>query len=70
VLNETIADEWETLGGTQYTSERMGEIVGGAYGDMTDSNTDMPVTVEGQSPDFLKKDYRAVMRAIDKKQGK
>ena len=28
------------------------------------------VSVDGATPDFIKKDYRAVMKAIDKKQGK
>ena len=70
VLNETAADEWETMGGTQYTSDRMGELVGGAYGDLMNNNPEAPVIVDGQQPDFLKKDYRAVMKALDKKKGK
>jgi hypothetical protein len=34
------------------------------------SNPNAPVTVDGQTPDFLKKDYRALMKAVDKKQGR
>jgi len=70
ILNETAADEWETMGGTQYTSERMSELVGGDYKKlMGDSgNTTPGVVVDGQTPDFLKKDYSGLMNALDKKQ--
>ena len=71
VLNETAnGDDWKTLGGSEFTSDRMNELVGKQYGDMVNKNPNIPVSVEGQTPDFLKKDYRAVMKAIDKKQGK
>ena len=71
VLNETAQDgEWKTLGGSEFTSDRMNELVGKQYGDMVNKNPNIPVSVEGQTPDFLKKDYRAVMKAIDKQQGK
>ena len=71
VLNETAQDgEWKTLGGGEFTSDKMNELVGKQYGDMVNKNPNIPVSVEGQTPDFLKKDYRAVMKAIDKKQGK
>ena len=71
VLNETAQDEeWKTLGGEKFDSSKINDVMGGAYGDMMNKNPNIPVSVEGQSPDFLKKDYRAVMKAIDKKQGK
>ena len=71
VLNETaVSEEWKTLGGGEFTSGRMNELVGRQYGDMVNKNPNIPVSVDGQTPDFLKKDYRAVMKAIDKKQGK
>ena len=71
VLNETAQDdEWKTMGGGKFDSSKMNDVMGGAYGDMMNKNPNIPVSVEGQSPDFLKKDYRAVMKAIDKKQGK
>ena len=73
VLNETANDDWKTLGGTKYTTERMNELVGGQYANMMNDDSDSPnttVSVDGATPDFLKKDYRAVMKAIDKKQGK
>ena len=31
VLNETQTEDWETMGGTTYTSERMGDLVGNSY---------------------------------------
>ena len=57
------------MGGTEYTTERMNELVGRNYGDMMNDNPNGTLAVEGQTPDFLKKDYRAVMKAIDKKKG-
>ena len=64
VLNETSAEDWETMGGGEYTSTRMGELMG------TKQPQNGAVTVDGQQPDFLKKDYRELMKAVDKKQGK
>ena len=63
-------NEWKTLGGGKFDSSKINDVMGGAYGDMMNKNPNISVSVEGQSPDFLKKDYRAVMKAIDKKQGK
>jgi hypothetical protein len=72
VLNETDASDWETMGGAEYTSDRMGEIVGNSYKDLMNNNQSQNggVVVDGQRPDFLKKDYRKLMDAVDKKQGK
>ena len=71
VLNETArGEDWKQMGGAEYTTERMNELVGGGYGNMMDGNPSTPVTVDGQSADFLQKDYRGLMKAIDKKQGK
>jgi len=70
VLNETAQDGgWKTLGGSEFTSDRMNELVGGQYGDMME-NQSTTISVNGQTPNFLKKDYRAVMKAVDKKQKK
>ena len=70
VLNETAqSEEWKTLSGEKFDSSRMNELVGG-YGDMMNSNSNTAVTVDGQTADFLKKDYRELMTAVDKKQGK
>ena len=71
VLNETAQGEnWETMGGKKYTSSDMGDILQSSYGDMMNNNSNANVAVDGQTPDFLKKDYRGLMKAIDKKQGK
>ena len=79
VLNETAqSDEWKTMGGGKFDSSKMNELVGGQYGDMmnnSSTNTDgslarqMGMNPEDPSADFLKKDYRAVMKAMDKKKG-
>ena len=79
VLNETAQDgDWKTLGGKEFTTDRMNELVGKNYGDMMNSTSqpngnlanEMGVNPNDPSMDFLKKDYRAVMKAIDKKTGK
>ena len=60
VMNETAAsDEWKTMGEGTFDSNRMSEIMNG------DSNA--PVTVDGKQPDFLKKDYRSLMKKVDEK---
>ena len=70
VLNETAQrDEWKTMGGGKFDSSRMNEIIGSNYGDMMNSQSPT-ISVDGQTPDFLKKDYRGLMKAMDKKQGK
>ena len=79
VLNETAqSDEWKTMGGGKFDSSKMNELVGGQYGEMmnnSSTNTDgslarqMGMNPEDPSADFLKKDYRAVMKAMDKKKG-
>ena len=78
VLNETAQDgDWKTMGGSKFTSERMNELVGGQYSDMMDNssqpNSNLAASMgvdPNNAPDFLTKDYRKVMKAIDKKQGK
>ena len=72
VLNDTDASDWKTMGGGEYTSERMGELVGNSYKELMNDdsgNTNSGVVVDGQTPDFLKKDYRAVMKKIDENRG-
>ena len=71
VLNETAAsDEWKTMGGDTFDSSKMNQVMSGQYSDVMNNNSQAPITVDGQTPDFLKKDYRKLMKAIDKKQGK
>ena len=66
ILNETqggiSAEPMPTMGGGTYTTERMGEIAGGA-----------PVQPTGDMPDFMKKAMSGhsakVVKAIEKKHG-
>ena len=83
VLNETAmsgkGDEWETLGGSTYTTDRMNEVVGSSYADMMNGgekpNADTVVKSMGGDPsvvgDTLKtaltRDYSDLMKAMDKK---
>ena len=70
VLNETANDgDWKTMGGSTFDSSKMNDVMSGQYGDMMNSNPNTPVSVDGQTPDFLKKDYKALMKAVDKKRG-
>jgi len=80
VLNNTEAEQdWETMGGTQYTSERMGELVGNSYKNLMNDDSgnangnlvrEMGVSPNDPAADFLKKDYRELMNAVDKKRGR
>jgi len=67
VLNETAQDDsWKTMGGAEYTSDRMSEVMSGQYGDMM-NNQSPTISVDGQTPDFLKKDYREVLKKSEEK---
>jgi len=68
VLNETAQDgDWKTMGGGEFTSDRMNELVGGQYGDMMNQQ---PQQVPSSDPmsQFLNKDYREVLKKTDEKQ--
>ena len=68
VLNETAQDgDWKTLGGSEYTSDRMNELVGKNYGDMMNQQ---PQVVPASDPmsQFLNKDYREVLDKAEQKQ--
>jgi len=68
VLNETANDgDWETLGGSKFTTDRMNELVGRQYGDMMN---DTPQQVPSSDPmsQFLNKDYREVLDKAEQKQ--
>ena len=76
VLNNTETEQdWETMGGTTYTSERMSELIGKPSSDDSGNSNGSLAREMGMNPndptaDFLKKDYRELMTAIDKKRGK
>ena len=83
VLNETAmgdkSNEWETLGGSTYTSDKINEVVGSSYADMMNGsekpNADTMVKSLGGDPDTvgdtlknaLTRDYSDLMKAMDKK---
>ena len=67
VLNETAQDgEWKTLGGSEFTSDRMNELVGGQYGDMMNTT---PQQVPSSDPmsQFLNKNYSEVLEKSKEK---
>ena len=67
VMNETAMDDsYKTMGEGTYTTDRMNEVLGQSYGDMMNNNSNVPVAVDGKTPDFLKKDYRSLMKKVDK----
>ena len=77
VLNETaMGDDWKTLGGKEFTTERMNELVDRNYTDIANSEpttnlaASMGVNPNDPAMDFLKKDYRKLMKAVDKRQEK
>ena len=77
VLNNTEAEQdWETMGGTTYTSERMSDIVGSTE-QPQQPNIDGRVREMGANPqnvpqevkdNIFNKDYSGLMKAIDEKQ--
>ena len=73
VLNNTEAgQDWETMGGTTYTSERMSELIGKPSSDESKHANgslarEMGVNSNDPAAAFLKKDYRELMKAVDKK---
>ena len=61
VLNETAQDgDWKTLGGGEFTSDRMNELVGRNYGDMMNTSPQQ-VTSSDPMSQFLNKDYSQVL---------
>ena len=67
VLNETAQDgDWKTLGGGEFTSNRMNELVGRQYGDMM--NGTQPVPSSDPMSQFLNKNYTEVLEKAEQKQ--
>ena len=71
VLNETAQDDgWKTMGGGQYTSDRMNEVIGKNYGDIMNTNTPI-VNSNDPMSQFLNKDYSQVLeKSIEKSKNK
>ena len=61
------------MGGGTYDSTNAGDVLSSAYNDITNNNPNGNLAAEmGVNPntpgmDFLKKDYRAVLKAVDEK---
>ena len=68
VLNETANGDWKTLGGGEFTSDRMNELVGGQYGDMMKNTPNQNVSPDDPMAQFVNKDYREVLKRTDEKQ--
>ena len=76
VINETAkSEEWKTIGGETYTSDKMNDVLTNSYSKLMSDNSNGNLAVEmgvnpKTAPDFLTKDYRAVMKKMDDKKGK
>ena len=70
VLNETAQDsDWKTLGGGEFTSDRMNELVGRQYNDMV--NRQQVVPSSDPMSQFLNKNYSEVLeKSIEKSKNK
>ena len=70
VLNETASDgDWKTLGGGEFTTDRMNELVGRQYGDMMNGTQQVPSS--DPMSQFLNKDYSEVLeKSIEKSKNK
>ena len=73
ILNETAQEEeWKTMGGGTYDSSRANEVLQSSYGDMMNNSSEPNIVVDGVSGDtpgmdFLKKDYRKLLKATEAK---
>ena len=68
VLNETAQDgEWKTLGGSEFTSDRMNELVGRQYGDVVNQQSHQVVPSSDPMSQFLNKDYSEVLKKSEEK---
>ena len=70
VLNETAQDgDWKTMGGGEFTSDRMNELVGRQYGDMMNGTQQVPSS--DPMSQFLNKNYSEVLeKSIEKSKNK
>ena len=75
VMNETAAsEEWKTMGGGTYDSDKMNEVIGKSYGDMMKDTPQQKVNPNDPMAQFVNKDYRKVLEKTqeiaDKKHGR
>ena len=76
VLNETVydSDEWKTLGGETFDSNKINSVLKGQYADVVngssqpnlDGATSMGVDPNDPANSFLTKDYSKTLKAMDK----
>ena len=78
ILNETAetSEEWKQMGGGTYDSSKMNDVMKSQYGNMMNDTSQPNGNLAASmginpdvAPDFLTKDYRKVMKAVDKKKG-
>ena len=66
VLNETAqSEEWKTMGGGTFDSTKMNEVMSSQYGDLMNGGGSSTIQVDGQQPDFLKKDYSKLVKRMN-----
>tara|TARA_Y100000310_G_C20611428_1_gene778190 strand:- start:280 stop:684 length:405 start_codon:yes stop_codon:yes gene_type:complete len=68
ILNEVLSDtanndEWKSMGDGTYTTDKINDIALRQNNDSVNSNG----TISNDLPNFLTKDYRSLMKAIDNK---
>ena len=68
VMNETVqSDDWKTMGGNTYISDRVSEVASSQYGDLMNGSSQQSVNPNDPMAEFLNKDYRSVMKKVDEK---
>ena len=68
VLNETAQDgDWKTLGGSEFTSDRMNELMGKQYGDVMGGTSQQVVSPNDPMAKFVNKDYSEVLKKSEEK---
>ena len=68
VMNETAdTEEWKTMGGGTYTSDKVNEVASSQYGDLMNGSSQQSVNPNDPMAQFLNKDYRNVMKKVDEK---
>ena len=68
VLNETAnGDDWKTLGGSEFTSDRMNELMGKQYGDVMGGTSQQVVSSNDPMAKFVNKDYSEVLKKSEEK---
>ena len=76
ILNETANEDWPTMGDGIYDTSRTSEVLSKQYNRENPDNpngslgVEMGVNPEAPGMEFLKKDYRSIMKKVDSKRGK